>query len=614
MGRSSSLRVALLLAGSALAAAGCGGSGGGGGGGGGGGPGPGTLVVLSPNGTETFGAGFPMTVTWTPVTGPVDLEVSTDRGNTWTTLVTSVSGAAGTVTVPAPAVSTFQARVRVSAADGDPVVVTAPSDASDADFTIGPPLVDSGETPQAVAACDFAWGDYDADGDLDLALCGLDTTTGVFLPQAKIYRNDFGLILTEVSAPLPPVYNGSVAWGDLEGDGDLELAICGGDTAGFFHTRVYRNDAGTFVDTSSDLEPVATGALVWGDVDGDGDQDLVASGIASGGDSRTRVYLNVAGVLTDSLAALPAFTFGALALGDVDGDGDLDLAACGNSAGIVLTRVFRNDGGSFVDSGARPIDLQQGAIALGDADQDGDLDLAIMGQTGAGARHTRVYRNLGGGSFADAVAGLPGASDGAIAWGDLDGDGDLDLALTGAPGGPTLGLTRLFRNDGAAYTDVTSGLQALGSSSLALGDFDGDARLDMVLGGSTGLSSFTSLYLNVGSLVDAPPEAPSGLAAYPVPGAAVFVWDASFDVETPDDGLSYNLRVTELPTYREVFPSMSRFDGRRLVPAAGVVRPNAPFPSWRLALEPGVYLVAVQAVDASYEGSEWSEEVLFVVP
>src|SRR5205814_3871746 len=143
------------------------------------------------------------------------------------------------------------------------------------------------------------------------------------------------------------------------------------------------------------------------------------------------------------------------------------------------------------------------------------------------------------------------------------------------------------------------------SSSLALGDFDEDSRLDLVLGGSTGLASFTRLYLNVGALLDTPPAAPEGVEAHAVAGGIVVVWNASTDPETAVEGLSYNLRVRELPTYREVLPSLAREDGPRLVPATGVARPPDPFPSRGLSAPSGVYLVAVQAVDPAFLGGEW---------
>src|SRR5690606_14343481 len=69
--------------------------------------------------------------------------------------------------------------------------------------------------------------------------------------------------------------------------------------------------------------------------------------------------------------------------------------------------------------------LIDGSIAWGDMDGDGDMDLAVAGQDSTGKRTTCIFRN-GGASFVDTKAALPGANHCALAWGDYDGDGDLD--------------------------------------------------------------------------------------------------------------------------------------------------------------------------------------------
>ncbi len=71
-----------------------------------------------------------------------------------------------------------------------------------------------------------AWGDYDKDGDLDLAVAGADATT----KYAKIYRNDAGTFI-DIGASLPAVSNCALAWGDCDNDGDLDLAIAGQNLA-----------------------------------------------------------------------------------------------------------------------------------------------------------------------------------------------------------------------------------------------------------------------------------------------------------------------------------------------------------------------------------------------
>ena len=84
--------------------------------------------------------------------------------------------------------------------------------------------------------------------------------------------------LTRTSVVLPGVAEGSLAWGDYDGDGDLDLAIAGWRDQRTPFAAVCRNDQGTFADTHAGLSGVRYGSLAWGDYDSDGDLDLVIAG------------------------------------------------------------------------------------------------------------------------------------------------------------------------------------------------------------------------------------------------------------------------------------------------------------------------------------------------
>ena len=81
-----------------------------------------------------------------------------------------------------------------------------------------------------------------------------------------------------------------MAWGDYDNDGDLDIALSGWAWSGN-HCIVYANDGGVFRDVGAPLEGLAYGSLAWGDVDGDGDLDLLAAG-SNGTGERTRLYRN----------------------------------------------------------------------------------------------------------------------------------------------------------------------------------------------------------------------------------------------------------------------------------------------------------------------------------
>jgi hypothetical protein len=270
-------------------------------------------------------------------------------------------------------------------------------------------------------AYSVAWADVDGDGDQDLAV-------GNALQPNRLYRNDDG-VLTTTSVWTPTELNGttSLGWGDVDNDGDLDLAV------GNFGrpNRVYRNDAGTLTLLWSSAESTAdqTYSVAWGDVDGDGYLDL-----AVGTTGQNRLYRNAAGVL-DATATWSSTEYDfteSVAWGDVDGDGDLDLAV-GNYG--VPNRLYRNDGGALTTTAAwssTEADHTQ-SVAWGDLDGDGDLDLAVG--NGVAVEPNRVYRNEGG--TLSAIAAWNSADPGetnCVAWSDVDGDGDLDLAAGGANG------------------------------------------------------------------------------------------------------------------------------------------------------------------------------------
>ncbi len=333
-----------------------------------------------------------------------------------------------------------------------------------------------------------AWGDYDRDGDLDILLTGYDGSARI----ARVYRNDGG-VFTDIGAGLPGVYNSSAAWGDYDNDGDLDILLTGWAGSAPI-ARVYRNDGGVFTDIGAGLHGVYNSSAAWGDYDNDGDLDILLAGDTGSG-YIARVYRNNGGVFTDIAANLPGVHSGSAAWGDYDGDGDMDILLTGydGSGYIYIARVYRNNGdGTFTDIGAGLPGVYRSSVAWGDYDGDGDLDILLTGDTGSGPI-ARVYRNDGG-TFTDIGAGLPGVYVGSAAWGDYDNDGDLDILLTGYDGSAR--ITRVYRNDGGVFTDIGAGLPGVTSGSVAWGDYDGDGDLDILLTGWADSGPIARVYRN----------------------------------------------------------------------------------------------------------------------
>jgi hypothetical protein len=110
-------------------------------------------------------------------------------------------------------------------------------------------------------AC-VAVGDYDGDGDLDVLVAGSGSHDSAF---TTIYKNTGGTF-TDSGIVLLGLSRGSAAWGDYDNDGDFDLMIIGYDPVAQVHRSIlYRNDAGTFVDSGATFHNLILGAVSWVD-------------------------------------------------------------------------------------------------------------------------------------------------------------------------------------------------------------------------------------------------------------------------------------------------------------------------------------------------------------
>ena len=357
-----------------------------------------------------------------------------------------------------------------------------PSNAVAAD-TLGP-FVDLQAALADVEDGTVAWGDYDGDGDLDLLVSG----TGPVGDMTVVYRNDDGTFV--ISATLVGVHDSAAAWGDYDGDGDLDLLLNGQGAVGFI-SRLYRNDDGVFVNAELPLTPGAWGSATWADYDGDGDLDGLMFGAQSGSSAAAEWCRNDAGLFAVVPASLPDLLGAAADWGDYDGDGDEDLLIAGLWNGWPVTRVYRNDGGQFVGVQTDLAGVAFGTVQWGDYDADGDLDILLAGQTDTGDG-VFVYRNRSG-RFQPVRVGLEDANVPAAAWADYDNDGDLDALLHGN------GWAEVYAFDGQRYAPIDAGLEGVSYSAAAWGDADGDGYVDILLSGRSGASGSATVYRNTGA-------------------------------------------------------------------------------------------------------------------
>lgn len=337
-------------------------------------------------------------------------------------------------------------------------------------FTDSGQLLSSGLTRAVIT------GDVDGDGDLDI-IEGIDTN--VLETGNRIWLNDGSGVFADSGQVMGNHATKSLLLVDVDGDGDRDIVegvdgilgrtgrvwINGGDSSG--------SNTGLFTDSGQQLGNEATASLAAGDVDGDGDVDIVEA--VEG--KANRIYLNSLRNVNDELYRASSRILGnsnttAIALGDIDGDGDLDIVEAIVGAG---NRIWINDGqGEYRDSGQSLGVMDTFAIVLADVDGDGDRDIIDGNTNGA----NELWLNDGQGRFTESMQ-LPGnAATYSMVAGDLDGDGDIDL-VEGNESADNL----VWLNDGqGGFVDSQ---QALGNSitrALALADIDDDGDLDVIEG------------------------------------------------------------------------------------------------------------------------------------
>ena len=141
-------------------------------------------------------------------------------------------------------------------------------------------LVEDGAAFANVPALEFssvAWGDYDRDGDQDMAIMGRGNEDGVI---TRLYENDEGIFVNNNPDAFDPRYDGDLIWVDYNKDGYIDLIVSGLDNNDNPATTIYENQAGTFVPSTNLFLPNLFGtSMDSGDLDNDGDIDFVLNGI-----------------------------------------------------------------------------------------------------------------------------------------------------------------------------------------------------------------------------------------------------------------------------------------------------------------------------------------------
>ncbi len=289
-----------------------------------------------------------------------------------------------------------------------------------------------------------AIGDVDGDGKLDLVVAneGSDSISVLrnTATSGSITTGSFAAKVNFMAGTKPY----SVAISDLDGDGKADLAVGNymSNTISVFRNTATSGSitTGSFagkVDFAVSNEP---SSVAINDLDGDGKPDLAVANYGSATVSILRNTATTGSITTGSFAAKQDFSTGtnpySIAIGDLDGDGKADIAVANEvSATVSVLRNTATSGSITAGSFASKVDFTTGtnpySVAIGDLDGNGKLDLVVANATSSTVsvfRNTATSGSITTGSFAAKVDFATGASPYLIAIGDLDGDGRPDLA------------------------------------------------------------------------------------------------------------------------------------------------------------------------------------------
>ncbi|MEZ6045246.1 MAG: FG-GAP-like repeat-containing protein [Planctomycetaceae bacterium] len=322
----------------------------------------------------------------------------------------------------------------------------------------------------------IAFGDLNNDGYLDAYI---STRT-----SDEIWLNDGSGEFTPVPQVISNGINYGNALGDLDGDGLLDL-LATSNSAG---VQLYRNLGGGLFDPFLQTPGDAARDVAVGDFDGDGDLDF----ILVDDDEDDYVWFNDGqGNFTISTQSLGHLYSDTVKVGDLDGDGDLDIVVATFQDELNVDNeslIWLNDGtGQFTAGQLLPTNFVE-EIELGDLDGDGDIDLYISEYEGTGSS---VWLNDGSAQFTRTSQVLPAVYSAVSRLGDFDGDGDLDVAM-----GVFEGTSRILLNDAVElpyYQDFesgdTSGLNLYISQNFDLIQENGNTKLEATSWNYPGLNT-----------------------------------------------------------------------------------------------------------------------------
>lgn len=462
-------------------------------------------------------------------------------------------------------------------------------------------------TPENLSGLDqgsIEVGDFNNDGKLDLLNTGALNAIGSTKGASNILTNegDFSFALLD-DLVLDSVFLSTGIWSDFNNDGHLDVFLSGSLNGPFSANMYFGNGLGQFfVNDQMEFEELGYGEAIAGDLDNDGDMDILTTGSGLSGARLSLIYYNNGdSTFEQESNMLRGLGAGSVDLADYDIDGDLDILVSGETGSIIndideaFTLLYTNNNGSFevFDFDFEPI--KNGDARWIDYNVDGFPDIISSGFNGVDVV-SKVYTNANG-TFSESDIELASFNffSVAIDVGDINSDGYPDAILASQNG-----IVKIYNNDqNGGFVELEGhGLEGAFEDDVELADLDGDNDLDILMIGTND----TKIFRNDIATANASPAAPTNLTVDDGEEALSLSWDAGSDSETPDAALWYNYFIVfEGDTL--VYPHSNANGTRRLVNSGNSKSAREVLLNSK---EPGSYTFGVQTIDQTLNASAFA--------